>query len=654
MMTQPTDESHYILYYGRPEPPPERLHLRAGPLSLAYEHGDLRYIRLGQHEILRRLYVAIRDRNWNTAPLELSNLTVQQDDRSFRIDYDARNRLNDIDFRWRGHIVGRQDGTITCRMEGEALSTFMRNRIGFCVLHPMECAGVPCVVEHVDGSRTESAFPQTISPHQPFFDIRAISHQVAPNVWATVRMEGDTFEMEDQRNWTDASFKTYSTPLGLPFPVRIEKGTRIIQTVTISLTGAEDAGDIDAPPADEEQPVTLEIGEPTAPLPAIGLGLPSDRRSSSAREIERLRALRPAHLRLDLDITAPREAELERATREAREIGAPLEIALTLSDAAEQELSTLRRSLERIDPPVCRWLIFHIAERSTRPKWVDLARRHLGSWAPHIPFVIGTNAYFTELNRERPGDHHADMVCYSLNPQVHAFDDTSLVETLQAQAVTIDSARLIAGGRPLVISPITLRPRFNPNATETEKEGEETLPSQVDVRQPSLLAAGWTAMSIKYTAQRDVASVTYYETTGWRGVMEREEGTPLPDQFPSIPGSVYPLYHIMIRITEYAGGHVMSAHSTAPLRVDGLVLERDGRRRILVANLGPATEHVRLRQLPDRVQVRYLDERNAPQAMVDPEIFAAESGQTIQTLAGELQLSLLPYAVAWIDHDIQR
>lgn len=28
--------------------------------------------------------------------------------------------------------------------------------------------------------------------------------------------EGDVFEMEDQRNWTDASYKTYCTPWGCP------------------------------------------------------------------------------------------------------------------------------------------------------------------------------------------------------------------------------------------------------------------------------------------------------------------------------------------------------------------------------------------------------------------------------------------------------
>ena len=51
-------------------------------------------------------------------------------------------------------------------------------------------------------------------------------------------MEGDTFEMEDHRNWTDANFKTYCTPLAKPYPVRVESGTTIQQTVTVTLKGS--------------------------------------------------------------------------------------------------------------------------------------------------------------------------------------------------------------------------------------------------------------------------------------------------------------------------------------------------------------------------------------------------------------------------------
>ena len=50
--------------------------------------------------------------------------------------------------------------------------------------------------------------------------------------------EGDVFETEDQRNWTDASYKTYSTPLSITYPVTIEKGTRIYQRVSLSVDGS--------------------------------------------------------------------------------------------------------------------------------------------------------------------------------------------------------------------------------------------------------------------------------------------------------------------------------------------------------------------------------------------------------------------------------
>lgn len=54
--------SQSILYYGTEVPLPERIPLRAGPLQMVYDEADLRSIRLGEWEILRRIYVAIRDR----------------------------------------------------------------------------------------------------------------------------------------------------------------------------------------------------------------------------------------------------------------------------------------------------------------------------------------------------------------------------------------------------------------------------------------------------------------------------------------------------------------------------------------------------------------------------------------------------------------
>src|SRR5258707_15141553 len=97
--------------------------------------------------------------------------------------------------------------------------------------------------------------------------MRAISHQVAPGVSAEVRFEGDIFEMEDQRNWTDASYKTYCTPLGLPFPAKVEKGARVKQAVTFTLTmqGAASRARVERRPE-----VTLEAGARRAKLSKNG------------------------------------------------------------------------------------------------------------------------------------------------------------------------------------------------------------------------------------------------------------------------------------------------------------------------------------------------------------------------------------------------
>ena len=102
-----------VLYYGEEKPLPEQVSLQAGPLSVLYEEGDLRYINLGDQEILRRVYVAIRDRNWGTVLPVLSNVQIDADEDSFRIGYDVENKEGDIDFAWKGTITGDSQGTIT-------------------------------------------------------------------------------------------------------------------------------------------------------------------------------------------------------------------------------------------------------------------------------------------------------------------------------------------------------------------------------------------------------------------------------------------------------------------------------------------------------------------------------------------------------------
>jgi hypothetical protein len=644
-----------VLYDGS-EAAPEQIPLRAGPLTLVYQTGDLRYICLGEHEILRRVYVAVRDRNWETIPAQLSQVTIEAGTHHFSITYHAEHRRGPIDFAWEARITGAADGTISFSMDGIARSTFLRNRIGFCVLHPIrECAGQPCQIEHTDGTVEAAHFPDAIAPHQPFYDIRAIRHEVVPGVTAEVRFSGEVFEMEDQRNWTDASFKTYCTPLALPFPVQVLAGTRIAQSVILTLRDESGVGQRarTMQARSDQEPINYAIRHdlPAMRLPALGLGIASHGQPLNTRELARLQVLRPAHLRIDLDLgDAGYAAALQRAAAEAQALGARLEVALHCSDAAADELAALVTTLDEVRPLIGAWLVFHRAHKVTPPDLLRQARERLEAYDSAAQFVGGTNAYFTELNRGRPALRPDEGVCFSINPQVHAFDNASLVENLAAQAATVYSARRIYGARPIRISPVTLRPRFNPDATAPDPAlAPGTLPPQVDPRQMSLFGAGWTLGSVKYLAEAGAASITYYETTGWRGVMETAAGSPLPEHFRSIPGMVFPLYHVLADLGDHPGALVVPSISGQPLAVEGIVLEWDRQRRVLLANLSATPRRVRVPIGAGQAQVRLLDETTVLAALRTPEDFRARGGEPAPASDGVLELELRPYAIARID-----
>src|SRR5262245_19874112 len=310
-------------YYGSSQPLPPRRELRAGPLTVTYEAGDLRYVRLGDREVIRRWYVAVRDRNWGTVPGTRTNEQFEVANDSFHVTYDVEHREREVLFVWRGTITGSGDGTITFTMDGEAKSTFLRNRIGFCLLHPIrECAGAKCRLESADGQVMESTFPRFIAPQNPFRELRALAHEVRPGLWAELHFDGDLFETEDQRNWIDASYKTFCTPLRRPFPVEVPAGTRVRQSVTLKLTGP-----IPATPADRPQSTFAVVDASRAKLPAIGLGVAGHGRPLSPREVEVLRALRPAHLRVEVDLSTATDhrGRLASIEREAQALGVGLE-----------------------------------------------------------------------------------------------------------------------------------------------------------------------------------------------------------------------------------------------------------------------------------------------------------------------------------------
>jgi hypothetical protein len=650
----PEQLTTYELWYGRNEPPPPHTCLRAGPLAAIWEAGDLRGVRLEDVELLRRIYITVRDENWDTIPTCMTNVSTDVRPDRFFISYDARNSSRNLELQWHATITGEPDGTMTLTMDGQASSNFSYCRIGFCLLHPLaEYCGQPYWGSGPQGP-VSGTLPNLIAPQRfeggfylPLFpSVSCFTVPLKNGAQVRFAFEGDLFETEDQRNWTDGSFKTYCTPLSLRYPFQARTGQAFQQKVTLTVQGCP------ARPSMSGSKVRLDVGSSLRrPLPQIGLGVASHEKDLSSHDADLLGRLRLDHLRADLHLAKEGvDRELARAERECGLLSCGLELALFLTDNADQELQNLACRLP-LSVPVSRVLVFHEKEPTTSAKWIKMARQALAPRLPQISIGGGTNLYFAELNRLRPDVAALDAVAFSINPQVHAFDERSLVENLAGQADTVATARAFCGSRPIIVSPVTLKPRFNPDAVGPELPplpGE--LPSAVDARQMSLFAAAWTLGSVKQLAEAGAASLTFYETTGWRGVKETHGGCQLPKAFHSFPNMVFPVYHTFADLADLKEGELVKCSSSDPLKILGLAVQTGESLHILIANLTAEPQECALAPVAGgHVLTRTLDAGGAPLAMTHPEEFRSEAKLRVPVSGSTLTLTLQPYSVVKID-----
>ncbi len=565
---------------------------RVGAVSVTLDGIDLRDIRWQGHEAIRRIYPVFQDRNWTNRPFSVAQVTVEESADEILLTAEGAGGFDAEPLQW--SVSARiTDARIDYRFTAQTQRTFLRNRLGMCVLHPMNAAGYPVTIGHVDSTQTSSTFPETISAHQPFVDIRAITHELPGGATATVRMTGETFEMEDHRNWTDASFKTYCTPITLPFPVDVEPDDVLDQEISVSFT----PGSIVT--VRDNDVVSIELTGNATDLPRLGTTL-SELSSSAPLTEEQIRSLASLdldHLRVVVDPASPDAREqLLAAAHCAQDIGTRLRVASTCS--TPDQLTPFADIPGEVLSLIDCWYIFSSQHKVTPDSWAALARAALGPIFEGIPLGGGTDLYFTELNREPPDTTSFDVLNFSLNPQVHAFDDRTLIQNTMTQAVVAHNAARLSQPAQLSVSPISLRPRFNPNATDPDADiSNDALPSDVDERQRTYFAANWTAMSIKYLAQPGVIGfASYFEAAGWRGLMENALGSSDVENFPSKPGELFPVWEVFANL---AGMKVsLTCVSSDPESIDALVVEGNTRRTALVANWTATTQQVRIASEP--------------------------------------------------------
>lgn len=502
--------------------------LASGAWSLSLRGAELDDITYDGVLVVRSIRLIVRDEDWGTLPMHL-------DETARAADFHAAGDGSELTL---SGSAGARDGvcawTLTVRVEGaslrvdarvEATTTFRRNRLGLIVLHPPELAGHPFVVEHPDGSATETQFPERISPHQPAHDIRALSWRTEPpggghSVDSVLRFSGDVFEMEDQRNWTDASFKTYSTPLSKPFPVELTPGTVVEQTVELRCTSgrAEDAA-----PGDSLAGVRVTFGsaDATGRLPIVTTSVSSG--PSTGQPVPAV--FGPLLSELDPG-TANWRAVLDRAATESG--GRPLDLRLIV-ERAEEAILVLDR-LRDANIVVGRIGVFSRRTHISEPDLLAGVRGLLDDRGIPADLVGGTRAHFTELNRN--ADRLAEWdgpLSFSITPFMHDRGGHQLVESIAMQRIVVRDALEIARGRPLHIGPITLGARFNAVATSAPRSplsdtlddgfGAELVDGATDPRQFAPSLGAWVLASVAALAVHGVESMSYFEASGERGLI---------------------------------------------------------------------------------------------------------------------------------------
>jgi hypothetical protein len=443
-------------------------------------------------------------------------------------------------------------------------------------------AGRACEITHADGSGEMSAFPDAISPHQPFLDIAAMTYPVGDAGRARIDFTGEVFETEDHRNWSDASYKTYCTPISLPFPVEVQPGDVVTQSVTLTLTAVP----LTAPAPLPHGPVEISVDSDPRPLPGIGVHLTDA--PWTPDEAAFLRSLHLDHVHADVDASGPDAvARIRAITERARDLGAHAFIAL---HSAEEPDPSLAEPLADAGDTLAGVWVIHPGEKVTSRATLDAWRSRLG---PDLPWGCGTDLYFTELNRQAPDTTGLEWTTFSVNPQVHSFDDRTVLQNTATLGVIAAEAPRLTGDTRIHVGPISLRPRFNPNATDPASDVSSTdLPADVDARQRTWFAAAWTALALRSLATPGtVSAVTVFDDLGWKGLRARDGGAEDP-AFISRPGEEFPVAEVMRALS--AATQVLPTASSDPEGVDAIVLDGPEGRRAILVNLTGEPREVRL------------------------------------------------------------
>ena len=478
---------------------PDTTRVTHGGFTLDLAREAIRNIRFEGVQLIDLLYTAIRPLDWSTLKADEYSVDVQI------IGNDCVITVNEVfagALSAQAKITLSNNNTFSVGYELKGLTEYQVSRWGVCF-----CLNTAdWMRSSVVSSGNTYSLAQDISPQrvvdgviQGLFPASDEMHFLAPDKRSLkVVSTGKVLEAEDQRNWTDNTYKIYSGSLSEPFPFLTSAGSIWKQSVNFEV-GVPESVTTDA---------TKILVKEIEALPSIGLQFNHDSLLTPDDLEKAFILLEIDHLRINEEALTSQKIATTAAN------GLILEAALLSSSKGDALKAEVLQLSERV-PAGSRLLV----QREGR-QVIDAA--DLPKNSSLNSYIPGSDAFLVDLQSNQY--NFGNSVSYSIAPTVHSFDTETIFKTLFTQQESIYFAQKYIAPQ-VFISPITFSMRGNPHSGHSRDQRLVYAEPEMALHIRTIEGAAWTLGSIHSLASAGAFSGSWHELFGEYGAIYSESGS---------------------------------------------------------------------------------------------------------------------------------
>ncbi|MCX6447705.1 MAG: hypothetical protein NTV18_00960 [Actinobacteria bacterium] len=585
---------------------PDTTRVTHGGFTLDLAREAIRNIRFEGVQLIDLLYTAIRPLDWSTLKADEYSADVQI------IGNDCVITVNEVfagALSAQAKITLSSSNTFSVGYELKGLTEYQVSRWGVCF-----CLNTAdWMRSSVVSSGNTYSLAQDISPQrvvdgviQGLFPASDEMHFLAPDKRSLkVVSTGKVMEAEDQRNWTDNTYKIYSGSLSEPFPFLTSAGSIWKQSVNFEV-GVPESVTTDA---------TKILVKEIEALPSIGLQFNHDSLLTPDDLEKAFILLEIDHLRINEETLTSQKIATTAAS------GLILEAALLSSSKGDYLKEEVLRLSERV--PAGSRLLVQIEGRQV----VDAA--DLPKNSSLNSYIPGSDAFLVDLQNDQY--NFGNSVSYSMAPTVHSFDTETIFKTLFTQQESINFAQKYIAPQ-VFISPITFSMRGNPHSGHSRDQRLVYAEPEMALHIRTIEGAAWTLGSIHSLASAGAFSGSWHDLFGEFGIIY--------SQSDSVKFS--PTFHAITALGAHRAHQITIATSSDNSWV---AFENRETKTILVASLRPWSLEITAKVLVGYKSMQSLRGEDCDKAS---QIMDWWSFAEATPISADFPLTLTPFEIALI------